>query len=250
MLATSSVLLGKGTKYLQAQNLPIDFRSLWSYGFGQVTSNTLINIHRTNSDLTYFVLLANLPQALLSISYLLYNGLFTCMLMEQEFQAYARRPRRLRVSLPVEGQRSTYYLQLPFRYAIPLILVSGLMHWLISQSLFIAHILSYSSEGIRNLKNDVITCGYSPIAIICSIVLGALMVIGITIITFRKYGPGMPLARNRSSTIQAACFRLPEDTKAAMSSVMWGIVKEENGFSQYGFSSNDLRQPVSLSQKV
>lgn len=247
MLAASSALLVKGTKHLQAQNLSNSLRSLWSYGFGQVTSSTLIKNNRPNSDLMSWVLLANLPQALLSMCYLLYNGSFTCMLMEQEFQAYARRPRRLRVSLPADGQRSTYYLQLPFRFAIPLITASGLMHWLISQSLFIAHIVSYSSEGMRHLKNDVITCGYSPIAIICSIITGALMVIAIIIISFRKYEPGLPLAKACSSTIQAVCFRLPEDFKAATSSVMWGVVKEEDGFSLYGFSSRDLRRPVSLS---
>ena len=250
MLAASSALLVIGTKHVRAQSLSTSLRSFWSYGFGQVTSSTLIKNNRPNSDLMSWVLLANLPQALLSICYLLYNGSFTCMVMEQEFQAYARRPRRLRVSLPADGQRSTYYLQLPFRYAIPLIMASGLMHWLISQSLFIAHILSYSTEGVRNLKNDVITCGYSPIAIICSIVTGGLMVVAIIIVSFRKYEPGLPLAKNRSSTIQAACFRLPADIKAATSSVMWGVVKEENGFSLYGFSSCDLRQPVSLSQKV
>ena len=250
MLAASSALLVMGTKHLRALSYSTSLRSLWSYGFGQVTSSTLININRSRAALMSVVLLANLPQALLSICYLLYNGAFTCMLMEQEFQAYARRPRRLRVSLPVYDQRSTYYLQLPFRFAIPLIMASGLMHWLISQSLFIAHILSYNSKGMRNLRNDVITCGYSPIAIICSIATGALMVIAIILVSFRKYEPGLPLAKNRSSTIQAACFRVPEDIKAATSPVMWGVVKEENGFSLYGFSSCDLRHPVSLSQKV
>ena len=250
MLAASSILLVKGTTHLRAEDLQTNLSSLWSYGFGQVTSSNLIDMHRSNSDLMYFVLLANLPQALLSVCYLLYNGAFTCMLMEQEFQTYARRPRRLRVSLPADGQKSTYYLQLPFRYAIPLILASGLMHWLISQSLFIAHILSYNTEGVRNSKNDVITCGYSPIAIICSIATGALMVVTIIIISFRRYEPGLPLAKNRSNTIQAACIRLPEDLKAATSSVMWGVIKEEHDFSHYGFSSRDLRQPGSLSQKV
>lgn len=250
MLTASSILLRDGTRHLQAQNLSTSVHALWSYGFGQVASSNLIDMHKSNSDLMYFVLLANLPQALLSVCYLLYNGAFTCMLMEQEFQTYARRPRRLRVSLPADGQKSTYYLQLPFRYAIPLILASGLMHWLISQSLFIAHILSYSTEGVRNLKNDVITCGYSPIAIICSIATGGLMVVTIIIVSFRKYEPGLPLAKNRSSSIQAACIRFPEDIKAATSPVMWGVIKEENDFSHYGFSSCDLRQPVSLSQKV
>ena len=235
---------------MQAENLRTNLRSLWSYGFGQVTSSALVYPHWSNSDLMYIVLLTNLPQGLLSITYLLYNGVFTCMLMEQEFQTYARRPRRLRVSLPADGQKSTYYLQLPFRYAIPLILASGLMHWLISQSLFIAHILSYNTAGERYLKNDVITCGYSPIAIICSIATGSLMVVTMIIISFRKYKPGLPLAKNCSRTIQAACFRLSDDFKAATSSVMWGVVKDEDGFSLYGFSSRDLRRPVSLSQKV
>ena len=53
----------------------------------------------------------------------------------------------LRVTEPCGLQRSTYYLQLPYLYAIPLLIVSTLLHRLVSQSIFIAHIAVYERRG-------------------------------------------------------------------------------------------------------
>ena len=161
------------------------------------------------------VFLANFPQGLLSILYLTYNGLFTCMLMEQEWQDFAHRRKHLRVSSPRAGQRSTYYLQLPYHYAIPLIFSSGLMHWLISQSIFLAHVIAYTVDGVRDPEHDVITCGYSPIAIIFAIVMGGLMIIAVIGTALRRYESLMPLAGKCSAVISAACHRLLEDFNAA-----------------------------------
>ena len=193
-----------------------------------------------------YVLFANTPQALLSGLYLMYNGMFTTMLMEKEWQAFAYRRRPLRVSKPVKGQRSTYYLQLPYKYAFPLLFCSGLMHWLVSQSIFLTHVLSYLDEGVRVPENDVLTCGYSPIAIIFSIGVGGSMVIAFLLVSMQRYKPGLPLARNRSSNISAMCRRLPEDTKAATSSIMWGIASDKEGVSHYVFSSFDVIQPTDI----
>src|SRR5687767_6407768 len=85
----------------------------------------------------------NSSQVGLSIAYLAYNGLFTRMLSEWEWAKYAMMFQSLRVSFPKGQQRSTYRLQLPYRWSIPLMIVSGTMHWLVSN---IEYLRSYISK--------------------------------------------------------------------------------------------------------
>ena len=85
-----------------------------------------------------YVLLANLPQAVISFAYMTYNGIFTTMLAHREFANYALKRAPLRVTVPQEGQRSTHFLSLPFTWAIPLLLSGVILHWFCSQSIFFA----------------------------------------------------------------------------------------------------------------
>src|SRR3954471_9397339 len=61
-------------------------------------------------------------------------------------------------------QRSSYFISLPLRYGIPLYVSSGIMHWLISQSLFLARITAFIPDGSVDNDSSFSTCGYSPIA--------------------------------------------------------------------------------------
>ncbi|KAK1473980.1 hypothetical protein CCUS01_05570 [Colletotrichum cuscutae] len=63
-------------------------------------------------------------------------------------------------------QRQTYFLQLPYRYSLPLTIFSGGLRWLISQSIFLV-----------NIEINIMSCGWSPIGIICVIVAGTIMVV-------------------------------------------------------------------------
>lgn len=89
---------------------------LYDLGFGAVNSNSVVGVAPTGLIAT--TLFANLPQGILSFLYLTYNGLFSCMLGAYEWNRFARSHKPLRVTAPIEGQRSTYYLQLPYIYAI------------------------------------------------------------------------------------------------------------------------------------
>lgn len=88
------------------------------------------------------------------------------MLLADEWNGYAYERKMLRVTSPREKQRSTYGLQLPYRYAVPLMIMSGLLHWLVSQSIFIARITAIDNNGIADEGHSASTFGYSPIAII------------------------------------------------------------------------------------
>jgi hypothetical protein len=84
-------------------------------------------------------MVANLPQLILSICYLAYNGLFTRMLAEFEWAKYSVEFRALRVTEPKGSQSSTYRLQLPYRFSIPLMIVSIALHWLYSNCIYVSN---------------------------------------------------------------------------------------------------------------
>ena len=125
----------KETYHLQS------FSSLLSLGLGTVSVQTIIFWSLPNSGtvgLLSNVLIANLPQLILSIAYFTYNGLFTSMLAGLEWSQMAWQKKGLRVSQNPQGeQRSSYFLQLPYRYAIPLLGFSAVMHWLVSRGALI-----------------------------------------------------------------------------------------------------------------
>ena len=225
---------------------------LWSLGFGDVNSQFLIHLnHGSLSSSTSLVLtgiVANLPQVLLSFLYFSYNGLYTCMLLAEEWGAYAHKRRFLRVTSPKGGQRSTYRLQLPYRYGVPLLVGSGTLHWLVSQSIFLARINVLDSTGTDVPNVSISACGYSPIAIIFVIVFGFLVVLlGVTN-GFRKTKGGMPLAGSCSAAISAACHAPEAD--ASSKRLMWGVVVDDNANSSSrsvghcSFTSLEVEAPI------
>lgn len=197
------------------------------------------------TGLNLSILLANSPQVLLSFLFLTYNGLFTCMLLGQEWSSYAHVRKPLRVTSPAGLQRSTYRLQLPYTYGIPLLVLSGTLHWLVSQSIFLARVNSYS-DGVLDSYSpyNASTVGYSCIAIITVIALGGIVVIIGILHGFKRYKPGIPLAGSCSAAISAACHRPNEDVDAPYKAVMWGAVKSKNPVGHCCFTSFEVTKPV------
>ncbi|KAL0263645.1 hypothetical protein SLS55_002626 [Diplodia seriata] len=241
--------------------MPTEIGALWRTGFGDLLGNNLISGSVGNSVLGS-VLLANLPQALLSYLYLLFNALYTCMLLTREYTQYLHHRKPLRVTSPTGRQRSTYWLHLPYRYSIPLLVASGLLHWLASQSLFLVQV-TVLAEGDRDpaAARQISTCGYSPVAIIMTVVVGSVIVLGGLGLALRRYPAGMPLASSCSATISAACHPPEDDVDASVLPVQWGVVLDVdnstnvgqkiwiNGklFSQRSDSGQQLRPSATLS---
>ena len=192
------------------------------------------------------ILIANSPQVLLSFLFLTYNGLFTCMLLGHEWSGYAHVRKPLRVTSPAGSQRSTYRLQLPYKYGIPLLVLSGTLHWLVSQSIFLASIEWYDNitTPIVGNNSNTSTLGYSCIAIITVIALGGIVVIIGILHGFRRYKPGIPLAASCSAAISAACHRPNEDVDAPYKPVMWGAIKSKNPIGHCCFTSFEVTKPV------
>lgn len=150
------------------------------------------------------VLLANTPQILLSFLYFAYDGLFTFMLLADDCSGFDVERKGLRVSTPSNRQRSTYRLQLPYRYGVPLLIVSAVLHWLVSQSFYVAILEAYEHEG--NFAFDVIQSGgYSRRALLTTIVVGTIALACGVASGFRRYRPGIPFVGSCSAAISAAC---------------------------------------------
>ena len=130
---------------------------MWQEGFGDIHADRLMRIGSTEIGTA---LVSNSPQLFLSTVYFSYNQLLTSMMMASEYNDFAITRKALRVSEPKGEQRSTYYLQLPYRYAIPLIVSSGVLHWLTSQALFQVKIIFFSYTGELQPHLNLTTCKY------------------------------------------------------------------------------------------
>lgn len=105
--------------------------------FGESDYRNILNIPGLKLSYLGNLLFVNTPQVILSVLYLTINALYTQLQVEQEWNSFSRQSRPLRVSYPTGKQVSTYRLQLPYKYSIPLIAMSILLHWLMANALFL-----------------------------------------------------------------------------------------------------------------
>ncbi|KAK2765090.1 hypothetical protein FQN54_008789 [Arachnomyces sp. PD_36] len=214
-----------------------DLKSLWDLGIGSPASATLIEVGSANVML--MVLLANSPQLIVSVTYFLYNSLLTRMLLAAEYNDYATHRKPLRVSWPKGGQRSTYYLSLPYKFSLPLMAVAALLHWLISQSIFYVQVISIEFDGYINDVQFISACGYSPMGIIFAIIVGGLLLLTGPALGMKRLTSRMPLAGNCSAAISAVCHPPPDDKDAALKPVMWGEIVTEPTLNSTSTEADD-----------
>ena len=188
-------------------------------------------------------IVANIPQALLSYFYLFFNGVLTSMLVGEEWTHYYLNRKPLRVSSPKGLQRSTYWLQVPYRYSLPLNVLSGILHWSASQSLFMVLLDVMTDDTPRQVdqQQSVASLGYSPIAIILTTLVGSVIVLVGSTLALRRYPAGMPLAGSCSAVISAACHPPKDDTEAALAPVQWGVVRSDVEHEELPVQHEDVR---------
>lgn len=171
MIGVAAGLLAISIPSLRHRRLSTTIKDLWNMGFGALTPYTYLVIGLPKRDpggLILNVLLANLPQLILSVLYILLNSMLSTFMVQREFDQMDTKRKPLRVSEPTGIQRSSYFISLPLRYGVPFYVTSGLMHWLISQSLFLARVTAVLPDDVVDQDNSFSTTGYSPIAIFIS----------------------------------------------------------------------------------
>jgi hypothetical protein len=201
-------------------------------------------IHSTASaSLSFNILLPNVPQVLVSFIYIFYNNALTYMLLAYEWTQFATDRKALRVTSPAGQQRSTFRLQLPYRYALSLMMTMAILHWLISQSLFLVQINFYDRYGVLTPGRSTNACGFSPFAILPAVIVGAILILALIVTSFRKLESGIPVVGSCSLAISAACGNSME-ANAALKPLMYGVLgsraPDENGIHYVGFSQYDV----------
>ncbi|KAI6763294.1 hypothetical protein HG531_013191 [Fusarium graminearum] len=159
---------------------------------------------------TAMLILALLLQPLslvLSVCYFTYNGLFTRMLSEFAWSKYSTEFRALRVTEPQGEQKSTYSLQLPYRFSVPIILVSTLLHWIYSNCIYVSHSHKYEA----NWPYDVIFIlgvQFSTKAILIGFYLSLGVTISPALLAYLKL-PGTMVIAGGNSTVISAAYHYP-----------------------------------------
>jgi hypothetical protein len=171
------------------------------------------------------------------------------MLMGLEWSQYAYIRRTLRVSYPSATQRSSYRLQIPYRYGVPLMILIGSIHMLISESIYVVRVRVLTTNGQEDPYQSFVTCGYSLLALLVTIIVGTVAVIGVIAFGFRRYKPGMSLVRCSSAAISAACHPRPNENRdAALRSLQWGAVPPDGEIGHCCFSTESVVMPTEGSE--
>lgn len=203
-------------------------------------------IHVNSSPLLTNVLLSNTPQILISLAYVCYNSALTSMALVEEYSSFARKRQGLRVTEPHGKQRGTHFLSLPYRYSVPLMIAMVLVHWLASQAIFAVSVTVLNYDGTVSGSDGINTWGWSPPAIVASVVVGAVIIIALPALGCRRYPSGIIVAANCSAAISAACHYTGSDEDAATAALMYGVLSEQKSLPRrVGFSPGEVGPLVS-----
>ncbi|KAI0193810.1 hypothetical protein F4808DRAFT_355826 [Astrocystis sublimbata] len=209
-LIPCGIILGVISFYFFANPHP----SFNASNFGQSISNPafLNHINRrafANRQLSLLstAFIVNLPQLVLSNFYVTLNSIFTYFIVELEWASFGEVYKTLRVTNKKGEQRSTHRLQLPYRYSIPLLLSSTVLHWLYSKSIYVAiyegHSGYYPYESIQNYGFN--GAQVSPSALLISIILTFVAVPLPLLFAIRPRSSPMVVGGTCSAVISAAC---------------------------------------------
>ena len=167
------------------------------------------------------VIIANLPQLWLSIGYLLWNNQISRIWLEREWRGYYNRRRVPRVSYDTgtntkEEVVATRWLQLPYWLTFLLIALNTVLHWLVSQTLFVVEILPSASKPADFYLN------YSPLAIFCIGGASTILILAMTIYYFVPIKSWMPLMAGSVQIVLESCSRL--EAQLPKGGIMWGDI--------------------------
>lgn len=193
----------------------------------------------------YNALLVNIPQLFLSFGYLNLNTICTSIASSAEWNSMAVMRKGLRVTNPQGEQRSTYFLQLPYKWSLPLIFTSGTLHWLLSQSFFLARIDRYDRQGHILVAQSISACGFSPFSLY-ALLIASLVVLGtVGLLGLRKMHVKAPLVASCSLAISAACHPRDGEMDVQLGRVKWGAVSHEgeNDIGRCALATGRVERP-------
>ncbi|KAL8722996.1 MAG: hypothetical protein Q9225_000612 [Loekoesia sp. 1 TL-2023] len=186
-----------------------NWSSLRDFGIGNPVGNNILSM---GNSMLVTVIIANIPQVILSYVYILFNSLYTCMVAGHEWTQFAKHRKTLR-------------------------------------SLFVVKIDVLDHNGssrTRAVQADIsiLSCGFSPGAIVLAIIVGTFIMLGAVLLGLRKYTSEMPIAATCSAVISAACHALEDDSDAAVLPIQWGVASKNGKIGHCCFSSKLVAPPI------
>lgn len=175
--------------------------------FGQDAENETIGFDYFSPNFEQAIMIANSPQVFLSFAYLAFNSLFTRLHMAKEWSAMSTRYKALRVTNPQGQQSSTYFLQLPYRYSVPILITSTLLHWILSGCIYLLvlrgdYFQVYNPTGPFGSSMAV---GYSTKSLFTMMALCIFLTLLPPIFGFIPLPPNTVVVGSNSLAIAAAC---------------------------------------------
>ncbi|KAK8903492.1 hypothetical protein QC760_007966 [Botrytis cinerea] len=202
-------------------------------GFSSSVTLASLPSDKISSELIAFAI-SNGAQFLFSLLYLLLIYNITLISMEHEwgtFESERKRPRATIVSgTPFE---QSYFLQLPSKILLPLMIFAAAMHWLLGES--IATFESIYTDPAYGVEHSVYYVTYAAYPIFLSTVL----MIGQTAIcwwafTYRREG----FIPQMYGSIRACCASTSELEDFGRGGIQWGDLGMGERFRHAGFSAD------------
>lgn len=132
--------------------------------------------------------------------------------------------------------------------------MSVILHWLLSQSFFLARINVDSAKPFVDTPPAVInTVGYSLGALLIFFIVGIVVVLFVVCFgIFMKLGSPMPVVAGCSLAISAACHPLNEPDDIGLMPLKWGLVgeldigqeKDSKALKHCSFSAREVSSPA------
>ncbi|KAG9849625.1 hypothetical protein KCU98_g4806, partial [Aureobasidium melanogenum] len=214
--------------------------------WGTSSQKTLVKSGFSTASILLNAWLTNIPQLLFSFTYFNLNGIFTSMALAKEWNDMASQRKGLRVSHPEQAQRSTYFLQLPYKWAIPLTIGSGSLHWLISQTIFLVQIDVQASNGQPDADKTFVASGFSSLScLVLIVVFGAILIVAYLVAAL-PLRENIPFGASCSAIISAACHPPDTDAEAYLKEVQWGVTDTTHisGVQHCSFTSQSVSNPI------
>ncbi|RBR09070.1 uncharacterized protein FIESC28_10010 [Fusarium coffeatum] len=245
------------SSYQHLIRIGVDHADIWSRGFGihpASSSNDLgplgatINKSKTGTRLAN-IIIANSPQVLVSFLYIFCNNILTRQVVADEWVRYLEPDGKkvLRVSSPEGMQRSSYFLSLPLKYSVTLMILSMTLHWLVSQSMFFVQTSQFGpgKDGKRLPYFDESTRGYSTLGSILALSLAFIMVLLLIVNSICRKYRDIPKEFQQmgfnSRALQAVCQRQDGDQDARFFPIRLGVSPSDGDQIPRLIFSTDIR---------
>lgn len=120
-----------------------------------------------------------------------------------------------------------------------------MLHWLLSQSLFLVLLEIRDSQGAIIETESKSTVGYSNLSLLVFATIYFATLFIVLGFQMRRITLRLPPANHCSLIISAACHPPPEDTDAHLKKVQWGVVRARFGgeVGHCSFTSEEVSNP-------